>query len=175
MSNIVEKKKDQLRRLIITQNDLSQAKAFLAYIKRSGLLEPNGSQDRLIRLALDTAMLIAYSRPFKSGKRSQSSVPSTITGNYMNVLTEEEKELHRHLLDRRSAEYAHSDAEAYNVKIFMTDAPELPFDFMIHEFRNPHIPIPREQMEKIEVMIDKLYAFALEKSRKLTEELSSAD
>ena len=166
-----EKKKNQLKRLVIAQNDLSQARSFCNYIERKKLFNPSSNDERLVRRALDTAIVVAYSRPFKGGKRNNSSVPSMMTGKYMSVLTDEEKELHKRMLKRRSSEYAHSDAEAYNVKFYVTDAPELPFNFMIPSSRNPHAPIPQNELKSLELIIEKILAFSFEKSRELSEEL----
>ena len=103
----------RLPRLYISLNDLRDARKFAAYIIKRGLHDKKTELRKLEHLAFNTALIVSYSRPFKSSQHFKGQGKSSLDGYEHKVLGEAEVELHRQILALRDQAYAHSDARSH--------------------------------------------------------------
>lgn len=69
-----------------------------------------------ILLALNTGIVVAYSRPFVSS-RGTSVAEKALLGSLLRVFTSEERAFHEHLIQLRNKEVAHTDADYLELSI----------------------------------------------------------
>ena len=106
----LEDEKKLFKRLVISRWDLEQARRFAQLI----LLKQDLSKDMLS--ALNTALIIAYWRPF-SGNVPTSDTTAMLPNRYLNSFSPSEKTLHGHLRNLRNKAIAHSDSEAHGIHV----------------------------------------------------------
>lgn len=108
---------DQLRpsRIDIILNDFRDAKRFAAHILDSKLHSKKSARSQLIHRAFNTALVIAYARPFSATKESENARPRILLGTDVvdAVLVTDEKVLHNAVITLRNTVFGHSDASAY--------------------------------------------------------------
>ncbi len=106
------------RRLRMSQEDIQEAEAFANYILRHQLHESSEIDMKTALKAFNTALVIAYSRPFKYNK-TDTSFPAVgkLTDDYLLSFTPEEKNLHTKILALRDREFAHSDSGPVSMKL----------------------------------------------------------
>lgn len=146
-------------RLHITQEDLAQASRFGRLILSLDFdIEKEDQDSRLIRQALDIALIVSYCRPFTLFRNKEGKRESRLPESLLAVLSAEERRIHKSLLNRRNQEYAHSDSSQITVRYYSWPLGILPIS------RNRFAPLPRPTVEQVVMMSDKLYL-------KLVEEL----
>jgi hypothetical protein len=147
-------------RLHITQEDLAQASRFGRLIlSLDSDTEKEDQNSRLIRQALDIALVVSYCRPFTLFRSKEGKRESRLPESLLAVLSNEERSIHESLLNQRNQEYAHSDASQIEVRYYSWPLGILPIS------RNRFVPMPRPTVEQVVIMSDKLYL-------KLVEELN---
>jgi hypothetical protein len=99
-------------RLLISYNDFKQAHEVASELVNGDYYEKY-PENRHILHALNLAVVIAYSRPFKTsrGKLALKSLPENILSSF----DEEKMNIHNQVLSDRDTMMAHSDADANNV------------------------------------------------------------
>lgn len=122
----LQEKYRTLRRLVIAEGDLFQALRFaemiLGYEGTGVDSEEEGLKCKDIVTALNIALVVSYSRPFLQSKTGpKNSAISRLPGKILRCLSEDQKNLHKQVLQRRNQEYAHSDADSYSPIISNTD------------------------------------------------------
>jgi hypothetical protein len=104
----VEKLRAQVGRYILSYNDFEEALSYL-WTKAP-------EENVIIRRALLTAAIIAYTRPFSSNQKGPSIVATaTISLKVKNILSKEELALHKDLIKMRNLAIAHSTSELPHV------------------------------------------------------------
>ena len=148
----VVKPGDELERLIISQQDLLQAKSFAEFILSKNLHDrsTDWEEQKLIHLAFNTSLIVSYSRPFTGNRGISTGKQQSVGSKLLEVLSKEEKRLHDNLTRSRHAEYAHSDLNSHNVSIYACE------NFAIPIGRNPFVPIEIEQIRQLIAIIDRL-------------------
>ncbi len=119
----VRSKKRLLHRLLMSYNDFHQAAQIANLILEEGLqstLENERGEIRyrakLLWQALNCAMVVSYARPFSQNERSGGTAMERVPSNFLNLLTEDEKEVHETALEDRNTLLAHSDSRAWNLR-----------------------------------------------------------
>ena len=99
-------------RLLLSYNDFKQAHEVASELIKGDYYEIY-PENRHILHALNLAVVIAYSRPFKTsrGKLALKSLPEDILSGF----DEEKMEIHNQVILDRDTMMAHSDADANNV------------------------------------------------------------
>lgn len=108
----LDKERALYRRLIISWHDLMDARPALAHLLSGDAL----LADEAVRDSLLTSLVVSYGRCFTQS-RGQSQTASRLPDSFLKTLTTEELTLHRRLLQLRNTEFAHSDAEAAEVRV----------------------------------------------------------
>ena len=102
--------KKQFYRARISLNDFEEATRFLAALR--------STQRDVVRRALLTSAVIAYSRPFLNNERSPDSrATPRIRVHLRSVFTPEQKLLHEHVMELRNEAIAHAQWSKYPVRL----------------------------------------------------------
>lgn len=106
---------ERKRRLHLSKDDLSEAKEFVDYILEQ---QSANKLNRTELKALTTALVVAYSRPFKKNK-SDSRFPADpiLSNDFLANFSDKENNLHKKVLSLRDREFAHTDAEPKQLKM----------------------------------------------------------
>ncbi|MEP6912945.1 MAG: hypothetical protein ABI923_09335 [bacterium] len=112
----------RLPRLYIYRLDFRQALDYAAHILDKKFHDERKTESRrLVHRALNTSLIISYSRPFHRNKDLEDKYELSLEKSIAQVLTEAETELHRKVFDSRNTAYAHSDARSHLPKSFDYD------------------------------------------------------
>ena len=109
------------RRLWLAKLDLEEAKDIASNLLATKIGLPRMKPASGLVLALNTAVVVAYARPFVSS-RGSSVAEKAVPGSVLRVLTSAERQFHDALIDVRNKEVAHSDADY--VELFLELSPE---------------------------------------------------
>jgi hypothetical protein len=112
-----------LNRLLISYGDFHHASRIATYILDHRLQDKvdrlNGRRRYRIKLlweALNSAMIVAYCRPFSANDPSSNDTLGALPKRFLKGLTTEQVEVHQTALDDRNQLLAHSDSEAWNMR-----------------------------------------------------------
>jgi hypothetical protein len=105
------------RRLWLAQVDLEEAKATVDELLRLRLPIRRFDRPAPLQMALTTALVVSYARPFVNSRGQSSYADKTIPGSLLKTFSSGDREFHRVLLDIRNREVAHSDAEAMELSL----------------------------------------------------------
>jgi hypothetical protein len=140
----------RLSRLNIFFVDFKQAQRFARYILRRklhGVKDPNAVA-KLIHLAFNTSLVVAYSRPFHdSNDGSKSKVSLRNSAN--TILDTPEQALHDKIIVMRDKTFAHSDAATHEIKGFNYDGSTIQF------YKAAFEPLTRDETRLLSTMIKK--------------------
>ncbi len=106
--------KKQANRNLISSEDFFEAESYLKEVKE--VLKDPSPSDTILK-ALLMAATVTYCRPFTNnlGNKDDGATAS-ISGKFVNELTDEEKKLHKTLIDLRNTVLVHSDFEKKSCK-----------------------------------------------------------
>ena len=99
------------RRLYLSYNDLDEARATVEELLRARLPLPRQDPPSALLMALTTALVVAYARPFVNTRGESKFAERSVPGSLLRVLTSKQREAHNYLLNVRNREVAHSDAD----------------------------------------------------------------
>ncbi len=117
-----EGKWKQYQRLLISYNDFKQASDIAYYFINGDYVvdrEEWGGDDyyekRIIGEALNVGVIVSYARPFSGNdKKSKRKIPD-MPQKYIRLLADNEKQIHKLVLERRNTTVAHSDSDAWDM------------------------------------------------------------
>jgi hypothetical protein len=115
-TNLTQEQK-RLRRLVLSEYDITEAKDICRYILKNGLWnEGNNPEKRMLGRSLQSAMVMAYCRPFSGNQRTEHTLrrPSI---DIDKRLSAEQYGLHEDLMNLRHMVFAHTDAEIRDLEI----------------------------------------------------------
>jgi hypothetical protein len=138
------------RRLWISRNDLAEAKATIEEILKSNLPYPRRKEPSALLVALTTALVVSYARPFVNSRGQSAVAERTAPGSLLRVLTSQERELHNLLIEIRNQEVAHSDADILELSIELFPGGDSSIS------RATRHPFRRITLRALNRMIDKL-------------------
>jgi hypothetical protein len=107
---------DQYNRCAIAWNDLYYAGNIARRILEEELFDTARIERTTERLALTTALVVTYARPFTTA-RGFSSLPSGV----IRVLSAEQRKLHAEVLALRNEVYAHTDSQHFWATVEITE------------------------------------------------------
>jgi hypothetical protein len=118
-----------LERLLISYNDFHHALRIASYILEKRLLTKvsrtrgiRRSETKLLWEALNSAMIIAYCRPFSGNDRRSSNKIPDLPSRFLKGLTKKEREVHDIAINDRNTLLAHSDSEAWNMRFYFSES-----------------------------------------------------
>lgn len=130
------------RRLILSDEDVGQALEWAHYILEHQLWdEPSKSEARLLGRGLQTAMIVAYTRPF-SGNREHDHTLERPRLELETRLDKSQFQWHRHLCKLRNQVHAHSDAEVHDLTVSTRNRITVPIS------RNPYVMMSKDEMDR---------------------------
>ena len=144
--------------------DFQQAHAIATIILEENLHEKYPREHSIKLEALNSAMVVAYSRPF-SGNRGIPDLP----GRFIRHLSESEKEMHDAILADRNTTIAHSDSEAWNMRPHYVDIGGKHILVPLHH--GVHRPFLRKPTERISRLANKQMEACFEAREILESEL----
>ena len=97
-------------RILISYNDFKQAHEIASLLIEGNLYDKYPEENRCLVIALNMAAIIAYARPFLDSKGELAH--NRLPGKVLKILSEEEKIVHKTVLEDRNTMMAHSDADA---------------------------------------------------------------
>jgi len=105
------------RRLWISADDLREAKATISEILESGLRRPHSERPSPLLMALTTALVVSYARPFVNSRGGSEIADRTVPGSLLRTLTSKQRKLHDSVVEMRNREVAHSDADVLELML----------------------------------------------------------
>ena len=162
-----EKIQNEIRlfnRLLMSYNDFKQAHEISTYLLENKLYESYPAENRTLVIGLNMAAIVAYSRPFSSnrGALAQRRIPLDI----LDVLTEEEREVHDIVITDRNTMMAHSDADANDSfpLVLATGNSKIVVPMNASPYANPLLP---EAMKVLSEMSLKLQEEVFDRRQKM--------
>ncbi len=104
------------KRVIIAFHDLNECRGYLNRLLGLNNEPAVPASDKTLRQALMTAAIVSYVRPF-SGNRPAADVEARLPADFEARLSEKQRNLHKHLIQLRNREFAHSDPDVSDVKV----------------------------------------------------------
>ena len=153
------------RRLWLSRIDLHEAKASIAEILKSSLPFPRRKEPSALLVALTTALVVSYARPFVNARGHSAVAERTVPGKLLRVFTSRERELHEALVEMRSREVAHSDADVLEMSIELFPGGDGGI------CRAARHPLRRIELRALDRMLDKLLAQIERRCEELRKEL----
>jgi len=153
------------RRLYLARIDIEEAKATAEELLTRRIPLPKRKPPNGLLMALTTALVVSYTRPFINSRGQSEIAEKTIPGILLRVFTAKERELHEELLNIRNKEVVHSDAEILEITIKLRE------DGDIGIFRSPRVPFDRTRLRAIHRMIGKLEKIIDQRCAELRTEL----
>jgi len=149
----MDENKKTFRRLVLSSDDIRQAKRFVKFILKNELyLEINADQG-LINRSMQISAIISYIRPF-SGNRGKNDTFGKLDKKHLNTLTEDELKFHCHIKGLRDQVFAHTDSEGRDLKINITDFSGT--KTAVSSSRNTFAPLSQEHWVKFLEIINKV-------------------
>jgi hypothetical protein len=145
----------RLSRLNMFLFDFRDAQKFAQYILRRNLHKVKNERavTKLVHLAFNTSLVVAYSRPFKSnaeiqdGKKVRVRLDATIVHSILS--TPQELAFHDKLIKLRDKTFAHSDSSVREIEGFNYDGDTVLFYKAVTE------PLTRAETQLLNNMIRK--------------------
>lgn len=137
------------RRLWLSRIDLDEAKDAASELLSRRLSVPRTKPPSGLLLALNTALVVSYARPFVSS-RGSSLAEKAVPGSLLRIFTSAEREFHEALIEVRNKEVAHSDADYVELSLEVFDGGDGGI------FRATRQPLRRPALRALTRMIGKL-------------------
>ncbi len=174
----IDAKVKLLNRLLISYNDFHHASRIASYILEHRLhdkVERLHSRRRyrikLLWEALNSAMIVAYCRPFSANDRRRAGTLGSLPARFLRGLSCEELDLHQTVLKDRNQVLAHSDSEAWNMKpLFLKAASGRPMLVPLHS--DVRAPLVHDSVDVLQRLCGKLMDRIAEERAILEKELA---
>ena len=153
------------RRLWLSRIDLHEAKSSIAEILKSNLPFPRRREPSALLVALTTALVVSYARPFVNARGHSAVAERTVPGKLLRVFTSRERELHDALVEMRNREVAHSDADVLEMSIELFPGGDGGI------CRAARHPLRRIELRALDRMLEKLLAQIERRCEELRKEL----
>lgn len=105
------------RRLVLSRMDLDEATETIDEILRLNLPLPKKHHPSPLLMALTSALVVSYARPFINSRGHSAIAEKTVPGSLLRVFSSEQRAFHDILINLRNQEVAHSDAEAMEITL----------------------------------------------------------
>jgi hypothetical protein len=160
------------KRLIISQGDLDHAGWFADFILQRNLHASSDEESRYLHRGLNLALIVAYCRPF-SGNTASDDTIGDLPGSYIREFSSEERALHAQILTLRNRDHAHSDPRGHEVQVSIDELLGDPVASAVS--RNAYVPLPREDTQRLRMMIAKLLGRVVEEHVRIQQSFQPGD
>ena len=147
-------------RYLISYNDFKQAHEIASFLLEGDYYAEYPHKNRTLVIALNMAVIIAYSRPFldSRGELAHNRLPDKA----LKILNPEEREVHQVVINDRNTMMAHSDADANEAIPLILEVNGK--DMVYPRNASPYAtPLLREAMQTLAGMSLKLQEHCFEK------------
>jgi hypothetical protein len=121
-----------LRRILVSYNDFKQAVDISSHILKAKFHRDYPKKDRHILQALNSAMIIAYARPFSGNRGSKTMLPA-LPESFLTPLAPDERALHKVVMKDRNEVLAHSDHSAWRLRLSVMTSSGHPMLVPLHQ------------------------------------------
>lgn len=149
----MDEAKRQLRRLILSADDLAQARRIAEYILEMGLYREKTDQDAIVGRGLQMAAIVSYARPF-SGNYSFEHTVGQLAEIHLNDLTEPPRAIHERMLRLRNRALAHTDADVRDLDVRIIDWMGKPTS--LPTSHNPFASLPADEWQRFLTVVGKI-------------------
>lgn len=153
------------RRLWLARVDLEEAKATIDELLRLRLSPPPKDRPGPLLMALSTAMVVSYARPFIHTRGTGEFADRSVPGSILRSLTASQRQMHEELLSHRNKVIAHTDAELTEISLKVYPGGESAVLRVWNE------PIRRRELQSIERMIKRIVKAIEHRCEELRSEL----
>jgi hypothetical protein len=119
LPDMSDENQKRLAFLYLAKEEFGEAIKFAGALLKKKWFVDGGEHSSYEARALDIAIVITYSRPFK--KNYGFGTVDLIMNRAMNKFTRSQRELHEIIINARDREYAHADAEANDIEVYFDD------------------------------------------------------
>jgi hypothetical protein len=161
-----------LKRIIHSDVDLAHAAECAEQILQRDLHSATTREDERLLRCLNTALVVSYARPFSSN-RGSSDVRKTLPADYLDVLSYEQHQLHKQLMELRNRDQAHSDPQGMSVSVGVQSFGD--GGLAIPVGRDALAPLPRESVERVAEIIVRLRAKLAEEQIRIQNTLQAGE
>ena len=169
---LTEREKKQFRRLILTSIDLEQASSWGHYILENNLWDETKSSNKDLARGLQTAMIVAYIRPFSGNNKTEDTLHKPMLP-LKNILTDEQWNLHKCIHKKRNTVFAHSDSDVRDLEISVSDINGQKFALPISH--NPYVMRNQSELRDFLDLVETVRGVVSDRIIELQEKLSSND
>lgn len=142
------------RRLWLSRIDLEEANDIASELLERKIPLPRSKPMSGVLLALNTALVVSYARPFVSS-RGTSVAEKALPGSLLRAFTSGERDFHEHLIRLRNREAAHTDADFLELSIEVFEGGDGGIFRATREpLRRPAIRALLRMIKKLEVGIE---------------------
>ncbi len=138
------------RRLIISSVDIEEAKATVQELTDRRIALPKNGIPNGLLMALTTALVVSYSRPFINSRGQSEIADKTVPAILLKSFTSKERSIHEEILSIRNKEVAHADVDILEISIKLHEGGHSAI------FRNVRSPFTHSELKLILKMIEKL-------------------
>lgn len=143
------------RRLWLSQRDLEEAKSTIDELLALRLPIPRRKAPSPLLMALTTALVVSYARPFINSRGQSALAEKAVPGSLLRVFSSEEREFHEIIVAIRHREVAHSDADAMELSLKLYKDGDAGICRLEREpFRRKELRVLHRMIRKLEMEID---------------------
>jgi hypothetical protein len=169
-----------LRRLLISYDDFHHASRIASYIIDHRLHEKvdrlRGRRRYRIKLlweALNSAMTVAYCRPFSANDPGRKDTLGNLPDRFLRGLSSEELEVHRTAIEDRNTLLAHSDSDAWNLRLLFLRTTESGKATLLPLHNSVRAPLVHDAVVVLDALCTKLMDRIVEQRAILEKELAA--
>ena len=134
------------KRIAQSLTDLDHAAECARQILQRDLHSATDREDKRLLPCLNTALIVSYARPF-SGNKASPDVRQKLPPECLDVLSDDQRKLHNHLLESRNQDHAHSDPTGMDMTVRVSTVLSVPIAIPIS--RDASAPLSRESVAAV--------------------------
>ena len=151
----MDEEKRLFKRIVQSSADLYHAAECAEQILLRDLHSATAHEDKRLLRCLNTALIVSYARAFLKNKAS-CDVRKRLPTEYLDVLSDEQRQLHCHLIESRHQDHAHSDPKGMDMTVQVRKLGNSKFPVSIS--RDASAPWEKMSIEKVVELIRCLQA-----------------
>lgn len=167
-----DKDKKKYRRLILTSIDLEQASSWGNCILENNLCDESISSNKDMARGLQTAMIVAYVRPFSGNNKTEDTLQRPML-SLKSILSDEQWNLHNCICNKRNTVFAHSDSDVRDLEVSVININGQMSILPISH--NPYVMQNESELRDFLNLVKKVHEVVSDKIVELQEKLSSND
>lgn len=148
----IDEQKRLFKRIIQSEQDLDHAADCAEQILQRNLHSVTAREDKRLLRCLNTALIVSYVRPFSSN-RGGPDVRKALPAEYLEALSDEQRQLHDQLVALRNRDHAHSDPLGRSASVGVERLGDGVSAITLG--RDAFAPLTRQQTERVAELIQR--------------------